>query len=483
MATSHGAPAMTHRPTRLAALIVSALALSCGGGGGGANPDPEPDVSDIAFDAFPDVDTSPEDTGDDTGPDEDTPDTDTEGRFGDPCSDGLDCLSGYCIAGPDGQVCTDLCTDTCPDESFTCRLIENSGVDLVRICYPLFDHLCLPCGVDSQCGTPADRCLEQGDNRFCGRDCADGSPCPAGYECALDTEQCVPSDFTCDECADNDGDGYGDGGTCDGYDCDDHDATTNEDAAELCDGRDNDCDRLIDEDFDMLTDPANCGICGTSCDVANADGTCSEGACQLVSCEEGFADCDGQVGNGCETDISDTGSCGLCADFPDTVGTPCGTCDSGTWGCDEGFLACLDDLADDALNACGGCGELDDAPGDACGPCDLDTLSCDGPETLTCSGETAVNLCGGCDVIPETVGESCGNCETGTWQCSGAETVLCDGEVSGETGCYVLRSARFVWPSGETASADHLMTLAPANGASYAADSTYRVRAFRLGLP
>ncbi len=34
---------------------------------------------------------------------------------------------------------------------------------------------------------------------------------------------------------------------------------------ETCDGRDNDCDGVVDEDFDLSSDPRNCGNCGRNC--------------------------------------------------------------------------------------------------------------------------------------------------------------------------------------------------------------------------
>ncbi|RMH45090.1 MAG: lipoprotein receptor, partial [Deltaproteobacteria bacterium] len=35
-------------------------------------------------------------------------------------------------------------------------------------------------------------------------------------------------------------------------------------APEVCDGRDNDCDGDVDEDFNLMADPANCGACGNA---------------------------------------------------------------------------------------------------------------------------------------------------------------------------------------------------------------------------
>lgn len=46
---------------------------------------------------------------------------------------------------------------------------------------------------------------------------------------------------------------------------------------EICDGLDNDCDDFVDEDFDMDTDPQNCGECNHDC---RADEDCIAGRCE-----------------------------------------------------------------------------------------------------------------------------------------------------------------------------------------------------------
>jgi hypothetical protein len=68
-----------------------------------------------------------------------------------------------------------------------------------------------------------------------------------------------------------------------------------------------------------LTTLANCGSCGTVCELANAGESCATGVCTLVSCDAGWGDCDAVPSNGCETNLltSDT-HCGSC-------GNDCGT--------------------------------------------------------------------------------------------------------------------------------------------------------------
>lgn len=93
-------------------------------------------------------------------------------------------------------------------------------------------------------------------------------------------------------------------------------------STEICNGRDDDCDGAPDNGFDLTTDPANCGTCGTTC-----AGTCTGGSCD-TGCPSGFDDCDGNPSNGCEANLMmSRDDCGTC-------GTRCrgatGSCCSGT---------------------------------------------------------------------------------------------------------------------------------------------------------
>lgn len=97
---------------------------------------------------------------------------------------------------------------------------------------------------------------------------------------------------------------------------------------ELCDGRDNDCDGIVDDDAscpgagevcvhgacvcpsgslcdgtcrDLALDADNCGACGHACRGApHARGICGAGRCDHL-CDPGWANCDGDWDNGCET--------------------------------------------------------------------------------------------------------------------------------------------------------------------------------------
>jgi len=55
--------------------------------------------------------------------------------FGAPCRDNRDCLSNWCVQGPDGNVCTRTCVEDCPS-GWRCVGVTGRGVDVVFICLP-----------------------------------------------------------------------------------------------------------------------------------------------------------------------------------------------------------------------------------------------------------------------------------------------------------------------------------------------------------
>ncbi len=65
-------------------------------------------------------------------------------------------------------------------------------------------------------------------------------------------------------------------------------------AEEICNGVDDDCDDLVDEDFDLENDPGNCGECGNECHLPHAYVSCIEGECVLDparGCDINYYDC------------------------------------------------------------------------------------------------------------------------------------------------------------------------------------------------
>ena len=97
----------------------------------------------------------------------------------------------------------------------------------------------------------------------------------------------------------------GDGSKVDAGECE-------EGAAEVCNGRDDNCDLDVDEGFELQTDLQNCGECGRECTFANAGpGECSAGEC-VNTCDEGWDDCNGDTVDGCEANLTSRSSCTGC---------------------------------------------------------------------------------------------------------------------------------------------------------------------------
>ncbi|MEZ4463620.1 MAG: thrombospondin type 3 repeat-containing protein [bacterium] len=135
---------------------------------------------------------------------------------------------------------------------------------------------------------------------------------------------------------------------------------------EVCDGIDNDCNDRIDETFDFQTDPLNCGRCGVAgdasgtqrgrCNFRNGVAACAAGQCRLASCNPGFANCNEDPTDGCETDLNQPATCGGCL--------PANRCDPVTTsGCSNQQCVCganppcggQNAVCDDLSGACTGC--------------------------------------------------------------------------------------------------------------------------------
>lgn len=110
------------------------------------------------------------------------------------------------------------------------------------------------------------------------------------------------------DCIDEDGDGYGDGAGCLGYDCDDADPNVHPGAEEVCNDIDDDCDFAVDEGCPCPLAASN--VCGTlrgKCRlgvqvcVSSVWSEC-EGATlpSLEVCNGEDDDCDGERDEGCE---------------------------------------------------------------------------------------------------------------------------------------------------------------------------------------
>ena len=212
---------------------------------------------------------------------------------------------------------------------------------------------------------------------------------------------------------------------------DDDDDDSNECLIEICDGLDNDCDGLPDEDlicacsedtscYGGPPDTQEIGECKNGARLCGSDGEiwgeCEDWIAPLMeSCDELDNDCDGQVDEGM------LNACGLCGEVPQEV-------------CDELDNDCDGQVDEDMLNACGLCGEV---PQEVCDELDND---CDGQ-----ADEGMLNACGSCGAVPVEVCDeidndcdgsvdegglnACGSCEAVPVEVCDSVDNDCDGTV------------------------------------------------------
>ncbi len=87
-------------------------------------------------------------------------------------------------------------------------------------------------------------------------------------------------------------------------DCQDARANINPGRPDFCDGEDNDCSGTVD-DAEALSE----------CSATGGYAGCRGGECRLLACQPRRASCDGDLENGCETDLSTSDEhCGACGD-------------------------------------------------------------------------------------------------------------------------------------------------------------------------
>jgi len=271
------------------------------------------------------------------------------GGAGCPCDKASDCDNSSCIDTPQGSLCAQNCTDNCP-EGFVCKL-KKEAADVASICVPKWGRLCDPCDKSGDCDTlgPDFACIAYGAaGNFCGTACASADDCPTGYGCeaaqsaegaqfkgcvklpsagqgGLGTCPCSPRAIakklqtTCylagagtAKCPGNRACGSGGLGPC----------SAEAPAAEICDGKDNDCNGSADDG--TCNDKSSCTTdsCAPFSPEAGSDG------CVHTFLPEG-ADCDADgtpctMGDACLAGVCVPGKAKNCDD-----GNPCtvDTCD------------------------------------------------------------------------------------------------------------------------------------------------------------
>jgi hypothetical protein len=117
---------------------------------------------------------------------------------------------------------------------------------------------------------------------------------------------------------------------------------------------------------ELVKSVKNCGSCGKACTAANASNLCLQGQCQLMSCESGFGDCDAQLSTGCEVDLkSSVIHCGECGHKCEVT--------NGAAGCFKGLCtvaSCSANFGDCDSNPQTGCETDLTSTDEHCGQCD-----------------------------------------------------------------------------------------------------------------
>jgi hypothetical protein len=129
-----------------------------------------------------------------------------------------------------------------------------------------------------------------------------------------------------------------------------------------------DCDGFATNGCEAdLNSVTSCGACGLTCAAPNGTPTCSNGICQVQSCNVPFADCNNSAADGCETNLANNvancGMCGSVCNLPHTLVNACvnqtctpAACQAGFANCNNSSVdGCEVDLMNDSNN-CGYCG-------------------------------------------------------------------------------------------------------------------------------
>ena len=309
----------------LAALLMFGCSDDSTAGGGAADADGSVGAGDAAGGGG-DVGAA----GQDTPGGQDTAAVDAGGEpvEGIPCETNADCETGYCVPGPDGNVCTTECLENCP-AGWKCALINNFGQDAVYLCVPKHVTLCRPCAEDKDCNPPGSAggalCRSFGalQGSFCGGPCDGDADCPPGYACDGEGQcgplagECACSDVAVKQglstpCARTNA-----AGSCGGErrcvgdvgltECDAVAAT-----AEVCNTKDDDCNGQVDDGIpaQVCTKPTPFGACeGTSFCAAGAT-KCDAPDAAAESCNGADDDCDGEADEGyADTDDDGAADC------------------------------------------------------------------------------------------------------------------------------------------------------------------------------
>ncbi len=371
------------------------------------------------------------------------------GMCGRICTGGTSCSGSTCSC-PSGQTnCTGTCRSLQTDNNNcgTCGTVCAGGT----VCTAGVCRANCATGQTDCSGVCRDLATDNTNCGMCGRACTGGTLCISG-SCACPTGQ-INCSGTCratltdsNNCGTTTaacGNVCPSGQFCSGGACNTTCASPTFNCSGFCRDRSN--------------DPSNCGACGTVCTRANGVAGCASSACTLAACNAGFGNCDGDASNGCEvntnTTVTNCGVCGNSCQFANAAATcVAGRCTMGA--CATGFRDCNGSAVDGCevnitagdINNCGACttrcptppvGSIAVCASSTCGTssvsCAAGTADCNGLPADVCEVNiTTTSNCGACGrACVSTNGTAsctsglCGiACSTGFGNCNG---VLSDG--------------------------------------------------------
>jgi hypothetical protein len=206
-------------------------------------------------------------------------------------------------------------------------------------------------------------------------------------------------------------------------------------------------------EVDVRTDGRNCGACGRVCRVAGGKGVCASGSCGVLRCDAGRADCDSDPANGCEVDTQTaTAHCGGCGRACAPRSHAAASCAAGAcaYTCDAGFADCDGEAGNGcevdtrtSTTHCGACGRAC-SPANATGVCAAGACavaSCDAG-FADCDGATA----NGCEVDTRTSTTHCGRCGNACLTAASCAAGACTAPVLAS--CAAIHGAAPALPSG-----------------------------------
>ena len=202
-----------------------------------------------------------------------------------------------------------------------------------------------------------------------------------------------------------------------------------------------------------LSSPSSCGACGRVCQQTGGTNSCvlvGNGYVCAPSCDATHGDCDGDPNNGCETDLTTPANCGACGHAcANPHGTTVCTTQGGGWFCNptctSGWAAC-------AADKTAGCTTNVGSDPDHCGDCDRACSSANAT-SRACAGGLCTPSCAApfsdCS-RPGAPGADNG-CETNGTADPGENDNACSGQsTSTDEGKSTTITANRILPAGDT---------------------------------